>query len=136
MTSHAATSDHAVQRLMDEESRQKQADEALLRSTPSAQLLQVPIWSNSLAAGQGGARLEGTLVIPKDCSVRLMRRVFARAAQVSPLTHTLNDMPSCYEPASLGCNAAHRCLADPSGWAGVACSSYEFACVISSLKPG
>ena len=76
---------------MDEESRQKHADEALLRGTPSAQLMQVPVWSNSLAprqAEENGAHLEGTLVIPKDCSVRLMRRVFARAAQVRTLTHT------------------------------------------------
>ena len=75
-----------LQRLADSEARQRQADEALLRGTPSAQLLQVPMWATSLSPDQPqptGKRLQGTLTIPNNCSVRLMRRVFARAVQVT-----------------------------------------------------
>ena len=78
-----------LQRLVEAEARQRQADEALLKATASAQLLQVPIWSTSLQPGQSQAtasQLQGTLTIPKDCSVRFMRRGFARTIQVTQQT--------------------------------------------------
>ena len=71
-----------LQRLMAREAEQQRADEVLLRSCAPADLMQVPLWANSLVAGQAG-QLQGTLTIPTACSVRLARRLFARAVQVS-----------------------------------------------------
>ena len=76
----------SLQRLVDSEARQRQADDALLKGTASAHLLQVPVWSACLTPGQSqatGRKLQGTLTIPKDCSVRLMRRMFAQTIQVT-----------------------------------------------------
>lgn len=73
-----------VQRLVAREAQQQEADEAVLHSCPPSSLLQIPVWAHNLAPG-GPHQLQGTLCVPAACSVRLLRRVFARAVQVSSL---------------------------------------------------
>ena len=67
---------------MAREAEQQRADDVLLGSCAAADLMQVALWGDSLVAGQAG-QLQGTLTIPSACSVRLARRLFARAVQVS-----------------------------------------------------
>ena len=79
-----------MQRLVAREAEQQRADEALLRSCAPQDLIQVPLWPDRLAPQQD-QRLQGTLTIPAGCYVRLARRVFARAVQVtSPLVMLLH----------------------------------------------
>ena len=73
-----------VQRLVAREAQQQEADEAVLHSCPPSSLLQIPVWAHNLAPG-GPHQLQGTLCVPAACSVRLLRRVFARAVQVGSL---------------------------------------------------
>jgi hypothetical protein len=70
-----------VQRLVAREAQQKLADDALLHSCPPSSLLQIPLWADNLAPSVPH-QLQGTLCVPAQCSVRLLRRVFARAIQV------------------------------------------------------
>ena len=75
-----------MQRLAAREAQQKTADEVLLHSCPPHNLVQVPLWAHNLTPGVPH-QLQGTLTVPSACSVRLLRRMFARAVQVhSPVT--------------------------------------------------
>ena len=71
-----------LQRLAEREAQQQQADEALLHNCHPDSLLRVPLWAHGLAPDMPH-QLQGTLIVPSACSVRLLRRVFARAVQVS-----------------------------------------------------
>lgn len=73
----------AMQRLVAREAEQQRADAALLRTCAPQELIQIPLWADSLAPQQAG-QLQGTLTIPAGCYVRLARRVFARAVQIQP----------------------------------------------------
>ncbi|KAL0033080.1 hypothetical protein WJX79_001998 [Trebouxia sp. C0005] len=73
----------ALKRLVTREAQQKLADDALLHSCPPSSLLQIPVWGDNLAPGVPH-QLQGTLCVPAQCSVRLLKRVFARAVQIQP----------------------------------------------------
>ncbi|DBB04699.1 TPA: hypothetical protein ACH3X1_012753 [Trebouxia sp. C0004] len=73
----------ALKRLVAREAQQKLADDALLQNCPPSSLLQIPLWADNLAPGVPHP-LQGTLCVPAQCSVRLLRRVFARAIQIQP----------------------------------------------------
>lgn len=87
---------------MAREAEQQKQDEALLRSCPPASLVHIPLWGSSLNPEAPG-QLQGSLAVPASCSVRLLRRIFARAVQVgtsvSPLTYLCIhacSLQSCY----------------------------------------
>lgn len=69
---------------MDREAEQQKQDEAVLQSCPAASLVHIPLWGSSLSPETPG-QLQGSLAVPAACSVRLLRRIFARAVQVGPL---------------------------------------------------
>ena len=67
---------------MAREAEQQKQDEALLQSCPAANLVHIPVWGSSLSP-ETPNQLQGSLAVPASGSVRLLRRIFARAVQVA-----------------------------------------------------
>ncbi|KAL3144898.1 hypothetical protein ABBQ32_003410 [Trebouxia sp. C0010 RCD-2024] len=72
----------AMQRLVAREAEEKKQDEALMQSCPSSSLVHIPLLGSNLSP-EAPRQLQGSLAVPPTCSVRLLRRIFARAVQGS-----------------------------------------------------
>lgn len=66
---------------MAREAEEKKQDEALMQSCPSSSLVHIPLLGSNLSP-EAPRQLQGSLAVPPTCSVRLLRRIFARAVQV------------------------------------------------------
>ena len=53
-----------------------------MQACPSSSLVHIPLWGSSNLSPEAPAQLQGSLAVPATCSVRLLRRIFARAVQV------------------------------------------------------
>ena len=91
---------------MAREAEQQKQDEALLQACPAASLVHIPLWGSSLSPETPG-QLQGSLAVPASCSVRLLRRIFARAVQVG--TSLPLSLVACLSVYSSYCRAV-TCL--------------------------